>query len=101
MVFPFSFRRLSVSGKTRSIHIISVIVTILIPLPFTFIHLKGGLITISTPPITCFGRDSNLSVYAFALPLAVIATVISGLFVLTFWNILKVIIKAILLEHTM
>ena len=90
MAFPLSFRQLKSSGRIHYAHIISVVLAMVIPLPFSLIHLEGGLIILRSPPIVCFGRDSDYSIYLFVLPLCVAMTIMSCLLVLTFWTILKV-----------
>jgi hypothetical protein len=90
VAFPINFRQLKRTGKTVYIHITSVIVTVVVPLPLTLVHIKGGLVVITTPPIVCYGRNSDYSVYTFVLPLAMTLAVMTFLLTLTFWTIFRV-----------
>ncbi len=88
--FPFSYRRLQMSGKMRYAHIISVLLALILPLLGALIPLKEGHIIGRNPSYTCFGRNSNYTFYTFILPVSISMAVTLSLLMLTFLMIFKV-----------
>ena len=90
VVFPFSYRRLKLSGRIRYAHIFCVVLALVIPLPAALIHLKDGHNSIYTPTLVCAGRNTDYTYYTFVLPLSIILCVTSCLLVGIIWTIFNV-----------
>lgn len=90
MRYPFSYRMFKISGRIRYVHVISVILAVVAPLPGALIHLKDGYIITANPSVICAGRNTDYTYYTFILPLSVVLAITMCLLVLIFWTVLKV-----------
>ena len=89
VAFPFSYRQLKTSGRTRHAHIISVTLAVVVPLPLALVQLKNGFILVP-PSYGCIGRSSDYHYYILDLPASVLSAVSTVLLALIFWIIFKV-----------
>lgn len=89
--FPFHYRQFKDSGRMRYVHIITVIVAVVVPLPGPFIVLKDGFINTENPNLVCTGRNTDLFFYAYAITTTTALAITNILLVLVFWTVLKVL----------
>jgi hypothetical protein len=92
VAFPYSFRKLRNSGRIRYAHIISVILAVLLPAIGPCVLLRDGYVIISTPTLTCVGRNLDITYYGVILPISILTCITSCLLVLLFWSIFKVML---------
>ena len=91
VAFPFSYRRLiKDAGKMRTIHIATIAVASLTPIPFALVFLKDGFVNVNHPTLFCFGRNNDFVFYFNTLPLSILIGSFSVLWVLIFFLIIKV-----------
>ena len=90
VVFPFSYRRLKLSGRIRYAHIFCVVLAVVIPLPAALVHLKDGYNSLTTPTLACTGRNADYTYYTYVLPVSIILCVTSCLLVVIIWIIFNV-----------
>ena len=81
---PFYFKRLrEEKWKIHTLHLISLVVGVFAPLiHFIVVLANSGFSSIDTkfPPIVCFARNRDITVYLLLIPLAVlISTIITQL----------------------
>ena len=93
--FPFSYRKLQMSGQVRYAHIASILVALVVPLLPALLPLKDGFLNTRNPSLACLGRNSDYTYFLLVLPLSIIGCSIACLMILTFWKILNVIIRMI------
>lgn len=94
LVFPFHYRKLIVTGRTRYVHIAVVITALFLPLPFALVHLKDGFIGAANPVNACVGRNSNFNYYFFTLPQSILLCAATILLLLVGREIFKVANKS-------
>ena len=90
LIFPFNYRRLRISGKSRYAHIISVLVALILPLLGALVPLKEGYFSSRSPTLACIARNADYIYYFLVLPISIILCISSCLLVITFWKIFKV-----------
>ena len=90
VAYPFSYKRLKISGNHRYAHIICVVLALVLPLLPALAQLKGGYVNLAGKPYYCFGRNPIINRYMFVLPLSIMVGISTYLLVVIFWIIFKV-----------
>ncbi len=88
--FPFSYRQFKLQKRVRYVHIISVVLALVIPLPGALIHLGDGYRFLTTPVYACSVRNFDFAFYTLVLPISIMMCITSCLMMLIFWTIFKV-----------
>lgn len=77
---PFYFNRLKDNKwKVHTLHIVSLLIGVLSPLIPSIITLaRGGFSVVDTkfPPIVCFARNRDITLYSLFIPLSVLMSTI-------------------------
>ncbi len=90
---PYTFRKLKVLGKIHYLHVASVVLAVLIPLPFGLAFLKDGFMALEYPTFFCFGRNPDHVYFALMLPMSVLLGIATILLFILFWILFKVAIE--------
>jgi hypothetical protein len=90
LTFPFHYRKTKDAGRTRHIHIVIALTSLILPLPFALVHLKDGFASADYPTTSCIGRSSDFNYYFFTLPESVMLCITAVLLVFVFRKVLKV-----------
>ena len=91
--FPLHARRFDISGYTKYVHIVIVVLALTLPvIPIGVAFGTGGFVTSSfTMSIsTCFGKNAVASFYSNVLPLCLVFSVGITLNILSIWKLLKI-----------
>ena len=88
--FPFSYRKLQMSGQLRYAHLASVLLALVVPLLPALLPLKDGFLNTRNPTLVCLGRNSAYTYFLFVLPLSIMCCSIACFMILTFWKIFNV-----------
>lgn len=72
------------------IHIASIVLAVLVPLPSGLVPLKDGYVTTEYPTILCISRNVDYIYGLFIAPVSVSLAVSTSLQLVLFWILLKV-----------
>ena len=96
---PFYFKRLrEEKWKIHTLHLISLVVGIFAPLiHFIVVLANSGFSSIDTkfPPIVCFARNRDITVYLLLIPLAVLISTIITQLILIIHLLIKWVTQAL------
>ena len=93
VVFPIHMKRLSASGKIKYIHITMVLLGLIVPcMPVAVAFGTGGFSPrdIVFPPIVCFGRDREATIYSNSIVDSILLATGISLLILVFYKLIKV-----------
>ena len=92
VTFPFRYRSFQVMGKSKILHIFTVLIGVLLPLVSLGIAIgTGGYVpAYRVPPITCSTSNENASFYSHTLLIVILYGAGSVLLVFIFLQFLKV-----------
>jgi hypothetical protein len=92
VTFPFHYRSFQVMGKSKILHIFTVLIGVLLPLVSLGIAIgTGGYVpAYRVPPITCSTSNENASFYSHTLLIVILYGAGSVLLVFIFLQFLKV-----------
>ena len=87
---PFSFRQLKVTGRIRYAHIISILLSLIIPLPSAFAPLIDGSVFTTSLVLPCLSLNADYVYSTFILPINILLGIQVVLLVLIIWILFKV-----------
>ena len=70
IVAPFSYQQFKISGRVRMVHIISVLLGLLVPLPTPLIEIVYGYTYYYSPLIICIGYGRDFLHYTWLFPIS-------------------------------
>ena len=89
--FPFHYENFKSARRFKYVHIVTIILSIGLPIIPIIIQLKDGYrISESPRRAICIGRSFDGNFYAFLLPFSILSAMITTLLVFIFWKLVKV-----------
>ena len=92
IMYPVHFRSFNTSGKLKTFHLVSVIVSLTLPaVPVVEMSLSKGFAPSIFVPKKCLPNDLEVFLYIFSVPFVIIAICAISFLVITVWHVGNVV----------